>query len=104
LGSGSSEKPDAYKIVQGPLEVEVLRVLTEMVREGSLIADSNSPTTHLPAFDKIVHVGHSFGSAVTLALLAEYGNLSSAAISTGFIIAEHPNQDSSAAFGFEYAA
>jgi hypothetical protein len=37
-------------------------------------------------------------------LLAEYGNLSSAAISTGFIIADHPNQDSSTALGFEYAA
>ena len=104
LGSGSSEKSDAYKIVQGPLEVEVLRVLTEMVRDGSLTAASNCPSTHLPAFTNVVHVGHSFGSAITLALLAEYGHLSSAAISTGFIIAEHPNQDSSTAFGFEYAA
>jgi pimeloyl-ACP methyl ester carboxylesterase len=84
--------------------VEVLRVLTEMVRQGTFTAASNCPTTHLPPFDKVVHVGHSFGSAITLALLATYGNLSSAAISTGFIIAEHPNQDSSTTFGFEYAA
>ena len=107
LGSGLSDKPDAYTIVQGPFEVEVLRVLTEMARDGTLVSSSsgytNDPAFQVNAFDKVVHVGHSFGSAVTLALLAEYGNLSSGAISTGFLISDHPNQDSTTVLGAEYA-
>ncbi|MCJ1326009.1 hypothetical protein MMC10_002672 [Thelotrema lepadinum] len=100
LGTGLSDKPDAYTVVQAPLELEILRNITEQSRSGSLlqqaaaaasIAFPNSTTTSFPfssslTFDKIIHVGHSFGSFLTDALLIKYPNLTDAAVITGFIL------------------
>lgn len=36
LGVGRSDKPDAYTVVQAPLELEILRQLTLMARNGTL--------------------------------------------------------------------
>ena len=113
LSVGLSEKPDAYTVVQGPLELEILRVITESVRNGSLMTSLvdpsktslTSPPVQLEAFDKVVHVGHSYGSFLTAALLTAYGNLSSAAIITGFIFTTEPTLNGpTVAGGFEYAA
>ena len=36
LGTGQSDHPDAYDVVQAPLELEILRQLTLMARNGTL--------------------------------------------------------------------
>nr|OQO30923.1 hypothetical protein B0A51_04150 [Rachicladosporium sp. CCFEE 5018] len=89
LGNLFSEKPDPFDAVQGPTEIEILRVLIEKARAGTLLAasDPSNPlprTLHLPAFDKVVHVAHSLGSQITNAFLVQYGHLYSAATLTGF--------------------
>ncbi|KAK5134240.1 hypothetical protein LTR08_006783 [Meristemomyces frigidus] len=103
LGHGLSQKPDAYTVVQGPLEVEILRVITEMARNGTL--SSSGLPIHVAAFDDVVHVGHSYGSILTAAFLAVYPDLSSAAILTGYIFTSNSAPGiSTAALAFEYAA
>ncbi|KAK4953651.1 hypothetical protein LTR10_008254 [Elasticomyces elasticus] len=109
LGNGLSEKPDAYTVAQAPIEVEVLQVLTEMVRKGTLLSHSAagyyySPKLRLPAFDKIVHVAHSLGSQITAAFLTKYGNQSSGAILTGFTFPTKTGPFKASAFGLEFAA
>ena len=81
IGSGQSSKPDAYTDVQAPAEVEVLRAITEIVRDGKLSSYASNSVN----FDKIIHVGHSYGSFVTYAFSSLYSNLSDALILTGFI-------------------
>ncbi|KAK4552139.1 hypothetical protein LTR86_010675 [Recurvomyces mirabilis] len=82
IGTGQSSKPDAYTDIQLPAHVEVLRALTEMVRNGtmasiaSLWSCSEIASMH---FDKIIHVGHSVGSITTYGLLSSYPTLSDAA-------------------------
>ena len=93
LGAGNSDLPDAYTVVQAPLEVEILHGVTQMARNGDLLSHLNSDGQQNGAavnntdatFDKIIHVGHSFGSFLTLAHLYAYGNLSDAAVITGAI-------------------
>ena len=89
IGCGQSSKPDAYTDVQLPAEVEVLRVLSEMVRNGtmlSLASGSGGLQLSSVTFDKIIHVGHSFGSITTYGLIALYPNVSDAAMLTGFLV------------------
>ncbi|KAJ5307011.1 hypothetical protein N7508_006026 [Penicillium antarcticum] len=78
LGLGKSSHGDAKSEIQSFLELEALAQLTRMVREGSM-SDSciKQPS-------KIVHVGHSFGSAQTYGLTAKYPDLSDGIILTGF--------------------
>ncbi|KAK3112951.1 hypothetical protein LTR53_010236 [Teratosphaeriaceae sp. CCFEE 6253] len=102
IGYGLSPIEDAYQVIQGPLEVEILRVITEMARNGT-IASSTLPV-HVEAFDTVIHVGHSDGSELTAALLVAYPDLSSAAILTGFVFTSHTTPVSTASLGFEYAA
>ena len=97
LSTGLSDKPDAYTVVQGPLELEILRNITEQSRSGALLqqaaaaassACANS-TTSFPSslvFDKYIHVGHSFGSFLTTAILTTYPDLTDGAVITGFIV------------------
>jgi pimeloyl-ACP methyl ester carboxylesterase len=93
LGTGKSEKPDAYDIVQIPTEVEILANLTRLARSGKLISSSKvlsatgSNTTvadFIPS--KIVQVGHSFGSYLITNMLTLYGDLADGAILSGFLI------------------
>ena len=120
LGTGLSDKPDAYTIVQAPLQLEVLRSITNMARSGELLnhaaGNADSAATTIPAtstnpfkgfdgsFDKVIHVGHSFGSALTHAFLATYGNLSDAAVLTGYILNDHLAEARVTSFGLEYAS
>lgn len=119
LGTGLSDKPDAYTIVQAPLQLEILRSITNMARSGELLkhaaGNTYSAGNTLSAastktfensgvsFDKVIHVGHSFGSFLTNNLLARYGNLSDAAVLTGYILNEHIAEGRRTAFGLEYA-
>ncbi|KAJ5349502.1 hypothetical protein N7541_007229 [Penicillium brevicompactum] len=76
LGIGKSSHGDAKNEIQSFLEIEALAELTRKVRDGS-IEGIQKPS-------KVVHVGHSFGSAQTVALSAMYPDLSDALVLTGF--------------------
>jgi pimeloyl-ACP methyl ester carboxylesterase len=99
LGTGSSEKPDAYEVVQTSVHVAILRQLTALARAGKLASGTSK---YKPS--KIVHVGHSLGSVVTLGLITKYGTESDAVIATGFL---HTNVQLAGAnvatWGFEFA-
>ncbi|KAL9594775.1 MAG: hypothetical protein Q9219_006834 [cf. Caloplaca sp. 3 TL-2023] len=119
LGTGLSDKPDAYTIVQAPLQLEILRSITNMARSGeifkhaagnphSAIITASAASNHTfdsseVSFHKIIHVGHSFGSVLTTAFLATYGNLSDAAVLTGYILNEHFAEMRKATFALEFA-
>ncbi|CAK7222445.1 hypothetical protein SBRCBS47491_004867 [Sporothrix bragantina] len=111
LGVGESDHPDAYEVVQANLELEILRQLTLMARNGSLYtfaeqakpaADAAFKNRGQPA--KIVHIGHSFGSVLTSAFIATYGDLTDGAIITGYVYGQYLGSAGSVAFAVEYAA
>lgn len=115
LGTGLSDKPDAYTVVQAPLQLEILRGITQMARSGELLNRTTTKTMKPrtstatfsgfdASFDKIIHVGHSYGSILTGALLTTYGALSDAAVLTGYIQNSHFSEMRKTAFGLEYAA
>jgi len=54
-------------------------------------------------FTEIIHVGHSFGSFLSASLLARYGNISDAAILTGYIPSTHGAEIKLSSFGMELA-
>ncbi|KAL1854216.1 hypothetical protein Plec18167_000133 [Paecilomyces lecythidis] len=112
LGVGASSKPDAYDIVQLPVEVEVLKKLTTLARNGDLIKSSQViNNTHVPSSlaiykpERVVHVGHSYGSVTTASLLSKYGEVSDGAILTGFVVATNKDVPSiqGSSFGYEVA-
>lgn len=74
LGTGNSSHPMS-SVVQTATHVEIVRQLTMMLRNGSL-----TNTTH----DTIVHVGHSYGSAISNALVAQYPTISDGLVLTGY--------------------
>ncbi|KAF7557774.1 hypothetical protein G7Z17_g504 [Cylindrodendrum hubeiense] len=110
LGVGESDKPDAYDVVQAPLEVEILRQLTLMARNGTLyrFARRAKPTftalnkVEMPS--KVVHVGHSWGSVLTSAFIAKYGDLTDGAIITGYVLNQYLGKSGMASWGVDYAA
>lgn len=89
LGTGRSDKPDGYTHVQIPSEVEILAGLTKLARAGKL---ASSPSRILSGRStvgdfiprKVVQVSHAYGSILVQSVLSKYGNLSDAAILTGF--------------------
>jgi pimeloyl-ACP methyl ester carboxylesterase len=110
LGVGQSDIPDAYTVVQAPLELEILRQLTLMARNGSLYDFASHAAPSDPSFkglaipNKVVHIGHSFGSFLTSAFIAKYGPLSDGAIITGYLLTEVLGNAGSTSFSVEYAA
>ncbi|KAI1044254.1 hypothetical protein LB504_013050 [Fusarium proliferatum] len=101
LGTGKSTKADGYNEVQLGLQVAILKELTILARDGKLLVSSKvlGKRPQKAFFNyrprKIVHIGHSFGSATTSGLLSLHGNLSDGAILTGFL----PNNQSGKRFG-----
>ncbi|KAI1379760.1 Alpha/beta hydrolase family-domain-containing protein [Hypoxylon crocopeplum] len=91
IGTGKSDIPNAYDIVQVATEVEILAQLTAMVRDGTLLSSarvvSATDNVTIPELNPthIVHVGHSFGSLLITGLLIQHGNMSDAALLTGFL-------------------
>lgn len=110
LGVGQSDHPDAYEVVQAPLQLEILRQLTLMARNGTLYEFAGKQTPVIPTLSqlgkpsKIVHIGHSFGSVLTSAFIATYGNLTDGAIITGFYLGLNLASAGSTSFVVEYAA
>lgn len=85
LGAGKSDHPDAYRIVQATLELEILRELTLMTRNGTF---HKAMGFEVDSALKTIHVGHSFGSFLTSAFIATYPELSDATILTGYVATE----------------
>jgi pimeloyl-ACP methyl ester carboxylesterase len=110
LGVGQSDHPDAYDVVQAPLELEILRQLTLMARNGTLYSFAGTAKPAHAAFSrltkprKVVHVGHSFGSFLTSAFIANYGDLTDGAIITGYLLTQYLASTGSTTFSVEYAA
>lgn len=77
LGEGNSSKADPLSVLQAPAEMSALYELTMMLRNGTL---PNVPR----AFSKIVHVGHSFGSALSYLLAVMHPTASDGLVLTGF--------------------
>lgn len=75
LGVGQSDKPDPINVIQAPIEVEIAHTLATSLRDGKF--------SQLK-FNKIVGVGHSFGSIITQAITQQYPQVLDAAILTGF--------------------
>lgn len=78
LGIGASSRPeDTVNELQIFLETEALRALT-----GVFAAGEAPGVDH--AYDSIVHVGHSFGSAMTYDLVNSYPEVSKGIVLTGY--------------------
>lgn len=107
LGTGSSDKPDAYDVVQTDVQVEILRQLTLLLRSGKLISSSKKlggvSTLDRYKPNKIIHVGHSFGTICTIGLLQVNGSISDGAILTGFLPNDQLGGISVGTWGFEFA-
>ena len=86
IGTGESDHPDAYAVVQTPLQSVILMEITKIARAGDLLkyAVNKAPKTNA-TFNKFIHVGHSQGSYITLGFLAGYGNMSDGAVLTGVL-------------------
>ena len=77
LGCGLSSAPDPYNVIQGQVEVAVLAGLTTLLRTGKITAIPTPPT-------HVIHVGHSWGSEISNALVNLAPTLSDGLILTGF--------------------
>jgi pimeloyl-ACP methyl ester carboxylesterase len=77
LGVGESEKPDPINDVQAALEVSSAHSLAAMLRKGAI---SNC------AFNKVIGVGHSFGSVLTSSITTQYPADFDAVVLTGFTL------------------
>ncbi|KAK5657455.1 hypothetical protein OQA88_3027 [Cercophora sp. LCS_1] len=108
LGAGASTKPDAYTIVQTSVQVEILSQITSFFRSGTLLSSSKITRGSLPdkgfVPKKIIHVGHSLGSILTIALLNSAPTLSDGAVLTGFLYTNQLDGAGPGTWGFEYAA
>jgi pimeloyl-ACP methyl ester carboxylesterase len=109
LGDGQSDHPDAYSVVQAPLQLEILRQLTLMARNGTLYSfagkakPADATFNELTKPSKVVHIGHSFGSVLTSAFIARFPDLTDGAIITGFFLNKYLGKAGMASFGVDYA-
>ena len=77
LGVGNSSIADPLDVIQAPAETSAIYELTMMLRKATLPSVPH-------AFTKVVHVGHSFGSALSYNLAASYPGASDGLILTGY--------------------
>lgn len=77
LGIAESQHGDAVNEIQAPLEIAALYTLTTQLRAGSI------PGIHCK-FDKVVHVGHSFGSIESYSLAVLHPEVTDGLVLTGF--------------------
>lgn len=88
LGIGMSSHGEPVNEIQTQLEVIALKTLTDMVRAGQIEG--------VPAFKRIIHIGHSYGSELSYALAAQFPNITEGLALTGF------SQNGSFLADFEY--
>jgi pimeloyl-ACP methyl ester carboxylesterase len=77
LGIAQSQHGEPVNEIQSALEIAALYTLTNLLRKGKIPEIKNS-------FDKIVHVGHSFGSIQSYSLTVLHPDASDGLILTGF--------------------
>jgi pimeloyl-ACP methyl ester carboxylesterase len=77
LGIGNSSHGEPMNEIQSFLEVAATVQLTKMLRNGTLPGVNHT-------FTRVVHVGHSFGSAQTYSLANSYPELTDGIVLTGF--------------------
>lgn len=77
FGIGNSSHGDPLNEIQAQAEVEALNAVTTKLRKGE-IAHINR------AYNKVIHVGHSFGSVQSFWLSAIYPNNTDGVILTGY--------------------
>ena len=76
FGIGNSSIADPLTVVQAPAELAAIYQVTNMLRAGAV--------NGVPAPKNIVHVGHSFGSVLSYALVDAYPDASDGLVLTGF--------------------
>lgn len=76
LGIYPSSIPDPYQYIQTLVELALLAGLTTLVRTNSIAG--------IPAPQRVIHVGHSFGSQLTQALAAAAPGLTDGIVLTGY--------------------
>lgn len=77
LGIGESARADPIRDIQAPLEIAALLALTNLLKDGGIPGVSES-------YDKVIHVGHSFGAIQSYALTRDHPELSAGLILQGF--------------------
>ncbi|KAH7303507.1 hypothetical protein B0I35DRAFT_364813 [Stachybotrys elegans] len=77
IGNGRSSRHDPFDVLQAPVELAVLQELTRKLRGGKL-------HRRVPRPAKVVHVGNSFGSAISNALVATTPELSDGIVLGGY--------------------
>lgn len=77
LGIAQSQHGEPINEIQSSLEIAALYALTTGLRAGALAGVAT-------AFDKVVHVGHSFGSIQTYSLTVLHPDASDGLVLTGF--------------------
>ncbi|KAJ8112559.1 hypothetical protein OPT61_g5099 [Boeremia exigua] len=77
FGIGNSTHGDPFNEIQANSEVEALNEVTKKLRAGS-IAEINC------TYEKVIHVGHSFGSVQSYWLSVLYPNNTDGVVLTGF--------------------
>ncbi|KAI0152500.1 Alpha/beta hydrolase family-domain-containing protein [Hypoxylon sp. NC0597] len=77
LGLGASSRGEPVNEIQTGLEVAALHALTTQLRQTAVPGIEAS-------YDKVLHVGHSYGSVQTWALTAMYEGISDGIVLTGF--------------------
>ncbi|KAF2670693.1 hypothetical protein BT63DRAFT_411806 [Microthyrium microscopicum] len=85
-GTDRSEKPDAYEIVQGPTQIEILNQLIALARSGRLGLSVKQQQCTLTNFNKTVALRHLIGSIVTSGLLTRHPSAANGAVLTGFLL------------------
>ncbi|KAK6067981.1 hypothetical protein SCUP515_09894 [Seiridium cupressi] len=108
LGDGQSSRPDGIALVQALLHVEILKFITDLARSGQLLERSPvvagvSPPSGQYQPTKIVHVGHSFGSAVIFLGVQKYPTMGDGIILTGYLTAPTPSFPKLGVFGLQHA-
>ncbi|QSZ36697.1 hypothetical protein DSL72_006578 [Monilinia vaccinii-corymbosi] len=80
LGVGESSKADPLLLIQAPAELSAIVEVTKLLRAGTL------PSVNISIPNKVVHVGHSFGSILSYELASAHPNLTDGLILQGFSV------------------
>ncbi|KAJ2929160.1 hypothetical protein H1R20_g7923, partial [Candolleomyces eurysporus] len=94
LGVGKSDKPDGITEVQTAAEIEIAAQLAKYLR--------GNPQGH--QFNRVIGIGHSYGSVQLVGVAGIYGNLLDATILTGFSTSDRFALPALATFGWEIAS
>ena len=80
LGIGNSSHGDPFNEIQAQAEVEALNAITTKLRNGHIDGIEGS-------YEKVIHVGHSFGAVQSYWLSALYPNNTDGVVLTGYSVA-----------------